>query len=661
MVPPSREGEMPPQEPTVVQIDPKWCAQPIALLWRPAVTNIQSSLHSALREFFDPLRTNDPRTDFFAVYRKESEEFDRGYARKYDEDLNTSLIFVESPGSCPQYKILTPEYPQAGLFSAVSSAFIIDVQSKLEPDPNDMTAAYMRILIHTMNNSLFPDADPSAIAWTGPPPEMVTVQSLLYTSLATSLFSAFLAMLGKQWVNRYLRNHGGSAADKSRDRQRKLDGFEKWHFHLVIEGLPVMLQLALLLLGCALSRYLWATSRTVAGGILAFTLLGITSYVFFTLAAALYYNCPYQTPLSVPTRTAIGCLTRSDTAFARSLQSIITSLPSTEDLRRSLNRFRSEVHAALKSFHCIPTVAGEAEQILAVAVVVPSTRIFEDISIDWEACEADARCISWVLHSTTDPDVIFSTVRFIADTIWYPEIAGVLSPRVLEDLFFDCLLDGRVIPGKEEYAISIGMALASVLSIRLILKPESRDLGDLCKRVSDDGELVFPWELESPSKQMFILVVTVLKFVAQPVPCAPPWESRAVWYSESIPEHLPTKHKLWLSRVILETFWRWRRVQDFPIVLDPFPVCLFCERSMTDGDQTLVILKTNSLLTMAISLGLRIDIRDLYVPHNECVLPPTFPAGFAHQGAVTHYRQHSTFFINNYEHPSARGKPTHSI
>ena len=52
------------------------------------------SLQSALKEFFEPLRSNDPRADFFAVYRKESDEFDRDHARKYDEDLNTSLIFV---------------------------------------------------------------------------------------------------------------------------------------------------------------------------------------------------------------------------------------------------------------------------------------------------------------------------------------------------------------------------------------------------------------------------------------------------------------------------------------------------------------------------------------------------------------------------------------
>ena len=57
-------------------------------------SNPPYSLHSVLKEFLDPLRSNDPRADFFAVYRKEADEFDRGYAKKYDEDLNTSLIFV---------------------------------------------------------------------------------------------------------------------------------------------------------------------------------------------------------------------------------------------------------------------------------------------------------------------------------------------------------------------------------------------------------------------------------------------------------------------------------------------------------------------------------------------------------------------------------------
>ena len=78
----------------------------------------------------------------------------------------------------------------------VSSAFIVDVQSKLEPDPNETAAAYMCILIHVVNDSLFPDVDPNSITWTGPPAEIITIQSLLYASIATSLFAAFLAMVG---------------------------------------------------------------------------------------------------------------------------------------------------------------------------------------------------------------------------------------------------------------------------------------------------------------------------------------------------------------------------------------------------------------------------------------------------------------------------------
>jgi len=77
----------------IVQLDPKWCVHLIQRLPKQGL-NPAYSLHSALKEFFEPLRTDNPRADFFAVYRKESDVFDREYAKKYDEDLNTSLIFV---------------------------------------------------------------------------------------------------------------------------------------------------------------------------------------------------------------------------------------------------------------------------------------------------------------------------------------------------------------------------------------------------------------------------------------------------------------------------------------------------------------------------------------------------------------------------------------
>ena len=63
----------------------------IRLDWRPLTG---CSLQDALRTFFQPIKTEDPRTDFYTMYKRESAEYDTDYVKKYDEDLNTTLIFV---------------------------------------------------------------------------------------------------------------------------------------------------------------------------------------------------------------------------------------------------------------------------------------------------------------------------------------------------------------------------------------------------------------------------------------------------------------------------------------------------------------------------------------------------------------------------------------
>jgi len=52
------------------------------------------SLQDALRVFFQPIKSDDARLDFYTTYKKEATEYDTDYVRKYDEDLNTTLIFV---------------------------------------------------------------------------------------------------------------------------------------------------------------------------------------------------------------------------------------------------------------------------------------------------------------------------------------------------------------------------------------------------------------------------------------------------------------------------------------------------------------------------------------------------------------------------------------
>jgi hypothetical protein len=41
-----------------------------------------------------PLKSDEARTDFYSVYKRESTEYDTNYVKKYEEDLNTTLVFV---------------------------------------------------------------------------------------------------------------------------------------------------------------------------------------------------------------------------------------------------------------------------------------------------------------------------------------------------------------------------------------------------------------------------------------------------------------------------------------------------------------------------------------------------------------------------------------
>jgi len=71
---------------------------------------------------------------------------------------------------------------------------------------------------------------------------IVHVQATLFANLAASLFSAFLAMVGKQCLNRYASTDTrGTAIERSQNRQRKLDSVITWYFDPVMESLPLML------------------------------------------------------------------------------------------------------------------------------------------------------------------------------------------------------------------------------------------------------------------------------------------------------------------------------------------------------------------------------------------------------------------------------------
>ena len=123
------------------------------------------------------------------------------------------------------------------------------------------------------------------------------ITSLLYASLATSLFLVFLAIVGQPISS----DRGGSAADG----QRKPDGFEKWYSQLTVGCLLVICFDSHCCSSDVQRRHIFGPSTTQSRHRFRRNALRDYSYVV-SLAAALYYNRSYQTSTPILTRTIVG-------------------------------------------------------------------------------------------------------------------------------------------------------------------------------------------------------------------------------------------------------------------------------------------------------------------------------------------------------------------
>ncbi|KAJ7704149.1 hypothetical protein B0H16DRAFT_1902132 [Mycena metata] len=166
-----------------------------------------AKLYRAVEALKPQAPATNKKTAFWTSYMKLADEHDKEFQQKYSTDLDSALIF-------------------SGLFSAVASAFVIQIELQLAP--------------------------PNA------PKIIVIVQCLLYASLFTTLLAALLAVLGKQWLMYYqAAGSRGTIEERGLERQRKFDGLVKWKFEAVLQAFPLLLQLALLLFASSISLYLW--------------------------------------------------------------------------------------------------------------------------------------------------------------------------------------------------------------------------------------------------------------------------------------------------------------------------------------------------------------------------------------------------------------------
>jgi len=329
----------------------------------------------------------------------------------------------------------------------VASAFIIDIQQELRPDYNEMSFTVLTMLLNATSG--VPNQLNVPVA-SGPKASAVEVQSILFGSLASALLAAFLAMLGKQWLNLHVE---GSLIDRSRHRELRMRGMITWRFKIIMECLPLIMQLSLLLLGYALARYLWDLSRTVSAVIAAFTIFGLLFYLSIVFAATVWKTCPFQTPVSVVLRYVLTLVKQKN--YER-LQEIRDRLPTAAQFRK-VNESYLTVTLARSINEDIPSSPQSLSRTLT-----PGTTI-TNLEDDESTQASDVNCISTMFRFAGAPDAIVAVTGFIPEVNWTSSVRRVPLLEVYDCLCrsFEFLKDGRVFirPGMRDQAYGSARAL----------------------------------------------------------------------------------------------------------------------------------------------------------------------------------------------------------
>jgi hypothetical protein len=405
--------------------------------------------------------------------------------------------------------------------------------------------ALLRAILLTLNQSAIPGETPAVPPLQeGPSNEIVIVTCLMYASLLISLLAAFIAMLGKLWLNRYLRNSGGSMIERCGDRQVKCDGLEKWPLYPIVESLPVMLQAALLLLACGLCRYMWSINPSVARTLIGLTGLGVIVYIAVVIAGVLSYACPFQTPISMGLRglwKTVRCATKKN-RFKR-----VLSYP----YRTWKKRVRP-----LPRRQPPPAIFLEDVQVLPPGplLVFDNTLWMQPKELDIHRTNAsDARCVSWILRNITDPEALDAAIRLAGEIRWFDDGTNVNLESMyglIVSTFVGCFCStGESRPGPGDRAYYSGRAMTW---INALARCKSEELANRFPL----PPMVYTVPVPDPNLDHLLKAC----FVAQDD------HHYIEHFLEINPGHTPL-HSQWISNLLLHHSWANQTELDYERIL----------------------------------------------------------------------------------------------
>ena len=417
------------------------------------------------------------------------------------------------------------------------------------------------------------------------------------------------------------------------DRQRKCDGLEKWPFRLFIESLPVMLQIALFLLASGLCRYMASVSTPVTVVLISLTLLGILFYVGVVVSGASSYECPFQTPASVPLRsfwTKIGLLltpitlsiiiilqTLGEVAKFKFFHAIIR-LPHVDIKHRFRGLLERIQLGILRVKRRLPRTGLD----ISCRSRHPPLQTIQEVSnfptpqetASWfapgelamvhTANTNDVRCVSWVLRNITDPEALDAAIRLAGTIRWFEDGIDTVPPHdLIVSTFRACFgSNGTVYPGSRDRAYYSARAILWIHTLAM------------CK--SEDFARTFPFPAtEYRASGSDLDLRHILRFSAD----APgfPYFLHLLYDDE----RYTTPHLQWVSNVLLHLSWS-------TSVMRYLRPAIASTWALTGGSTSMPLdTRLNRLLVCCNSLGSRVEGEALKVRDKSYGTSPLFPSG----------------------------------
>ena len=251
---------------------------------------------------------DEDANDLWSLYGKEAKSHDEARIKTLKGDMDGVLIFVCAlcfsalPG-------LTSLAFQAGLFSAVLTAFVVLKIQDLKVNPADKSAFYQNQTVYMLDRisqQLASTGDQISANYNPPLPYPTfrpsasdrRVNIVWLISLVCSLSAALLATLVQQWVRAYMRvfQQSSNPLKTARIRQFLFEGAQR--LPTVAEFVPWLIHISLVLFFWGLGDLIFQIDKTSFITTVVPILVCVCLYFYCVLESIRNPQSPYRTPFS---------------------------------------------------------------------------------------------------------------------------------------------------------------------------------------------------------------------------------------------------------------------------------------------------------------------------------------------------------------------------